>query len=81
MNAEFNEGLAELNNFNIPTLDLRKDYRTQQYYSPDHHWTIKASFYATIKIIEYIEKNYEIDLDKDYRKIQNYTREIYEIIF
>lgn len=81
MNTEFNEILAELNNFNIPTLDLRNDYRTQQYYSTDHHWTTEASFYATINIIEYIEKNYEIDLDKDYRKIENYTREIYENSF
>lgn len=50
------------------------------FYATDHHWTTDTAFWAFTEVVDYLEENYEMDLDPDdyYTDIANYNQVLYE---
>lgn len=84
---------AFLNNIddvsNLKTYDLRHTVvaenhdRESMFYATDHHWTTETAFWSFQKLVEYLNEEYYLGLDKTgyYRDINNYQVTTYEDCF
>lgn len=72
--------LENLRENNINTLDLREEMKKDNidykdaFFKTDHHWKPKTGFWATGELINKLNSDYEMNLDKDNRNrdINNY---------
>lgn len=62
----------------VNTVDLREELHEQGletydiFYKTDHHWSTKGGFWAYRQIVEYIEQNYDTQVDESVKNIENY---------
>ena len=85
-NEEADDFLNVLKKNNIKFLDFRvnlldsgiKD--SDLFYDTDHHWKTETAFWAFTQLVEYINYNFEQEIDPDgfYRDINNYNQIEYE---
>ena len=81
--------IRELNQKNIPVLDLRdalhKDNLTHEeiFYKTDHHWNAEGGFWAATKVVDYLnslpDKKYTIG--NEYLKLDEYEEETLPNLF
>lgn len=69
----------------FPILDLRKEVTNEriEFYITDHHWTIESSFNANTDIIDTLNREYKLNLDKEkkYTDINQYEKINYKNSF
>lgn len=86
---EQDEFLFNLYENNVKVLDTRKTIleknknKEELFYKTDHHWTTQAEFYAFCDIVDYLNENFDANLDSDYyfRDINNYNLKLYKNSF
>ena len=79
--------LKVLNNNNIPVLDLReelnKDYLNlfEAFFKTDHHWKPETGFWATQKIIKFLNTKLKHTFDENIIKKENFNFKTYPKMF
>lgn len=62
--------------------DLRDDFwssgRTQNelFFNTDHHWTIEGAFYATGRIADYLNRNYDMQIPENLYQEENFNFDV-----
>lgn len=81
--------LEELEQYEIPYLDFR-DYlsesgieKSQLFYKTDHHWKIETSFWAFTKLLEELQNQYGLQVEKyeEVTDLSNYNQYTYSQSF
>ena len=79
--------LAELNEYGVDMLDLRKEIKKQGldhaslFYKTDSHWTTEAAFWASNTILKTLEKEYGLEIDSSAVERENFSSQIYKEVF
>ena len=81
--------MDEFEKDNIDYIDLRENVKedgldlSTLFYKTDHHWTTNTAFWAVGEVVDYLNENYNMDLDQDgfYTDLDNYTQTTYKDFF
>lgn len=71
----------------VDYIDIRSNIKKENlshldlFYKTDHHWLPETGLWATYRISEYLNKNYNMNLVLENSNINNYTKNTYEKIF
>ncbi|MBP3283926.1 MAG: hypothetical protein J6M02_00305 [Clostridia bacterium] len=82
-NEDADQFLEQLQQNNVPYLDLRKSIEQGQldksdlFYKTDHHWTTETAFYGYTKIAETLNQTFHLPLSEKYTNRQNYASVTY----
>lgn len=83
-NKNIDTFLRRLKENNTEYVDIRECFREDNlnvydyYFKTDHHWNVRGGFYAYNQIVERLEKNLSISVDKDLLNEGNYKFVNYE---
>ena len=85
-NEEANDFLNVLEKNEVDFLDFRESLlnsgieSSNLFYDTDHHWKTETAFWAFTQLIEYVNNNFDEEIDQDgfYRDINNYNQIVYE---
>lgn len=88
-NKNADEFIVKIKENDVDVLDLRELIikenlnRDEMFYKTDHHWTTETAFWAFTKIVDYMNSEYNLNIDKNkfYTDINNYKKEIIENCF
>ena len=86
-NENADEFLARITEDGGTALDLREvlsadgQLWTSYFFATDHHWTPDAALLCVRTLVEYLNENYDMDLDPALTDPDNYTATVYEDIF
>ena len=78
---------AMLESSGIETLNLIDKLREENtdwysmFFKTDHHWTNEAGFWAYTELAQYLNQNYDFNIDSSHTDINNYTKKTYENVF
>lgn len=78
-NENIDTFLMRLKENNTEYVDIRECFREDNlnvydyYFKTDHHWNVRGGFYAYNQIVERLEKNLSISVDKDLLNGGNYN--------
>lgn len=83
-NSNCDRYIKQLNDKNIPTLDLINEMKKDSisnddmFFITDHHWTPKSGFWATGKVLEKLNSKYGFEYNNDYTNIDNFNIKTYD---
>ena len=86
-NKLYDELAAYFRYYSIDFIDYRAYFMENEweaeeiFYKTDHHWTTMASFVGYQKMVEYLNEEFDANLDTYYTDINNYEMTIYEDSF
>lgn len=86
-NENADEFLARITAGGGSALDLREvlaedgQLWTSYFFTTDHHWKPEAALLCVQTLVEYLNENYDMDLDPALTDPENYTAAVYEDIF
>ena len=74
---------------NIDYIDLRENVKEDEldlsklFYKTDHHWTTNTAFWAVGEVVDYLNENYNMNLDEEgfYTDLNNYNQTTYKNFF
>lgn len=72
---QYNYWCEKISEGGIPVLDFREELKDKiEFYTTDHHWTVKSSFFGAKSIIDELSNIYNINLDSEntYLNLENY---------
>lgn len=81
--------LDEFEKEGIDYIDLRENVKEDEldlsklFYKTDHHWTTNTAFWAVGEVVDYLNENYNMNLDEEgfYTDLNNYNQTTYKDFF